>query len=184
MFMSPRSLFNIILKVMGIYFVKEVLLLLPSLISGFGFLNQGWRTEAWFIIFSVIITLAIYSLVIFYFVLDTDAVIDKLELTKGIEEENLSITVHRSTVLSIVIILVGIVMIITALPYFMQNLPNYFIERRFSYGTAPSPTRLVLYASELVLAILIIVYKRVLVNFIELKRRNTITPEPDSSTDQ
>jgi len=39
--MSPRSLFNIILKVIGIYFIKEVLLLLPQLISSFAFLNQG-----------------------------------------------------------------------------------------------------------------------------------------------
>lgn len=170
--MSPRTLFNIILKVMGIYFVKEVLLLLPQILTGLRFLNQGWRTEAWFMLFSVIITLAIYSLVIFYFVLDTDTVIDKLELTKGIEEENLSISVHRSTVLSIVIILIGVVTIVTVPPYFLQSLSTYFGEKRFSYGTTPSPERSILYASELALAILMIVYQKLIVNFIELKRRS------------
>ena len=170
--MSPRSLFNIILKVIGIYFVKEVLLLLPQILTGFRFLNQGWRAEAWFMLFSVIITLAIYSLVIFYFVLDTDTVIDKLELTKGIEEKNLSISVHRSTVLSIVIILIGMVTVITVLPYFLQSLSTYFGEKRFSYGSSPSPERFILYAAELVLAILMIVYQKLIVNFIELKRRS------------
>lgn len=170
--MSPRSLFNIILKVIGIYFVKEVLLLLPQVLTGFQFLSQGWRTEAWFMLFSIIITLAIYSLVIFYFVLDTDAVIDKLELTKGIEEENLSISVHRSTVLNIVILLIGVVTIVTVLPYFLQSLSTYFAEKKFSYGNTSNPTRFILYASELVLAILMIVYKKVIVNFIELKRRD------------
>ncbi|HWI93947.1 MAG TPA: hypothetical protein VNT20_21885 [Flavisolibacter sp.] len=170
--MNPRSLFNIILKVMGIYFIKEALLLLPQILTCFRFLNQGWRTEAWFMLFSVIITLAIYSLVIFYFVLDTDTVIDKLDLTKGIEEENLSLTVHRSTVLSIVIILIGIVTVITALPYFLQSLSTYFAEKRFNYGSSPSPERFILYAAELVLAILMIIYQKVIVNFIELKRRS------------
>ncbi len=89
-------------------------------------------------------TLAIYSLVIFYLVLDTDVVIDKFELVKGIEEENLSITVHRSTVLSIVILLIGIVMIVTELPYFLQAVSTYFMEKRFSYGTKPNLTRLIL----------------------------------------
>ena len=106
----------------------------------------------------------------FYFVLDTDAVIDKFELVKGIEEESLSFTVHRSTVLSIVILLVGVIMIVTVLPYFLQATYSYVIEKRYSTET-PNPTRLILYASELLLAILMIAYKRLLVNFIELQRR-------------
>lgn len=171
MLMSPRTLFNIILKVMGIYFIKEVLLLLPQLLSSFALLNQGLGTQGWFILFSVIITLAVYSLVIFYLVLDTDAVIDRFELLKGVEEENLSINVHRSTVLTIVILLVGIVLVVTILPYFLQSAYNYFMERRYSYESRPNPSRLILYAAELFLAILMIIYKNVLVNFIELQRR-------------
>jgi hypothetical protein len=169
--MSPRTLFTIVLKVIGIYFIKEVLLLLPQLLSSFAFLNQGLGSQGWFILFSAIITLAVYTLVIFYLVLDTDAVINKFELLKGIEEENLSISVHRSTVLAIVILLIGIVMIVTILPYFLQAAYNYFIERRYSYESKPNPSRLILYAAELFLAILMIVYKNVLVNFIELQRR-------------
>lgn len=170
--MSPKTLFNIILKVIGIYFVKEVLLLLPQLLSSFSFLNRGLGVQAWFILFSVIITLAIYVLVIFYFVLDTDAVIEKFELLKGIEEENLAFTVHRSTVLHIVILLIGTVMIVTVLPHFLQSTYNYFIEKRYS-TEPPNPTFLILYAAELFLAVLMIIYKRVIVNFIELQRRRT-----------
>lgn len=174
--MSPRSLFNIILKVIGIYFVKEVLLLLPQLLSSFSFLNRGLGVQGWFILFSVIITLAVYALVIFYFVLDTDAVIDKFELVKGIEEENLSFTIHRSTVLSIVVVLIGVVMIVTVLPYFLQTAYTYFLEKRYSYESQnPNSTRVLLYASELLLAVLMIAYKRVIVNFIELKRRDHTT---------
>jgi hypothetical protein len=157
--------------VIGIYFFKEVLLILPQLLSSFAFLNEGLGTQGWFILFSVIITLAVYSLVIFYLVLDTDSVIDKFELLKGIEEENLSISFHRSTVLTIVIILIGIVLVVTILPYFLQAAYNYFMERRYSYESKPNPSRLILYAAELFLAILMIIYKNVLVNFIELQRR-------------
>lgn len=169
-------MFNIILKVIGIFFVKELLLLLPQLLSAFVYLTEGARIGGWFILFSVIITIAIYLLIIFYFVLDTDVVIDRFELTKGIEEENLAINVHRSTVLNIVILLVGIVMIVTVLPSFLQSVFTYFQEKRLADGLfseqRPNASRMILYGSELLLAIIIVVYKNVLVNYIELKRRN------------
>lgn len=172
--MSPRSLLNIILKVMGIYFVKEVLLLIPQLLSSFYFLTENFKTGGWFILFSTVIMLAVYILVIFYLVLDTDAVIDRFELTKGIDEENLSITVHRSTVLSITILLVAIVMIATTLPYFLQSAFNYFREKRTESPFSPmrpDPTRLILYGAELLIAILLMIYQKTLVNFIEQQRR-------------
>jgi hypothetical protein len=64
------------------------------------------------------------------------------------------------------------VTVITVLPYFLQSLSTYFGEKRFSYGSSPSPERFILYAAELVLAILMIVYQKLIVNFIELKRRS------------
>jgi hypothetical protein len=59
---------------------------------------------AW-MFFSTLITMIIYSIFIVYLVLHTDWMIDKLELDRGFDEQDLSFTVHRSTVLHIVIML-------------------------------------------------------------------------------
>ncbi|HEU4470613.1 MAG TPA: hypothetical protein VFR58_06005 [Flavisolibacter sp.] len=77
--MSPRSLFSIVLKITGIFFIKDMLVATPQLVSSFLFLirSTGFPENAWVLI-TTLITLAIYGLVIVYLVLKTDWVIDKL----------------------------------------------------------------------------------------------------------
>jgi hypothetical protein len=174
--MSPRSLLNIILKVLGIYFIKEMLVMLPQLMTSIFYLSRGAGSEGWLLLFTTIITLAIYTLIIFYLLLDTDAVIDKLELTNGIEEENLAINVHRSTVLNIAIILIAIISILTVLPHFLQSIYNYVQQARMSaqyrgIDQSPDLSRVILYGIELTIAVLMIVYRRFFVNYIELARK-------------
>lgn len=184
--MSPRSLFNIILKVIGIFFVKDVIVLLPQFFSGFLYLNQSNNsTEALWIFLNTILMLALYFLIIAFLVLKTDWVIDKFELEKGINEDNLSLNVHRSTVLDITFFLIGIIVLITAVPHFCTNVFSYFQEKRLTYGmTRPSPTNIILYGIEILLSLILITYRRTLVNFIELKRRKAITLPPDSSANR
>jgi hypothetical protein len=171
--MSPRSLFNIILKVIGILFVKDVLVLIPQLFSGFLYLTRSdGSAEALWIFFNTIAILALYALIIVYFTLKTDWVIDKFELTEGIPEDNLALNVHRSTVLNITLFLIGIFILSTAVPYFCTNVFGYFQEKRLTYGmTNPKPTNIILYGIEIILSLLLIIYRRPIVNFIELQRK-------------
>ena len=170
--MSPRSLFNIILKVLGLYFISELLGLLPQLFSSLYYIWDGSAVGGAWMFFSTIITMIIYSILIVYLVLHTNWMIDKLELDRGFDEEDLSFTVHRSTVLHIVIMLVGLLIIITALPHFFRSLYVYFTQIKNSFGSvAPDKSYLLLYAIELILGILLMIYRKFLVNYMELERR-------------
>ena len=184
--MSPRSLFNIILKVMGIYFIKEVLALIPQFLSSFLFYTKSdVTTESIWIFFSTLVIILIYGFIIIYLVLKTDWLIDKLELDKGFEEENFSMRLHRSSILSISIIILGGLIFLNSFPYLCRHIYLYFQEKRLAGMSVLSHIDyIIIYTIETVAGLLMMGNQRQIVNFIELKRRRTTVPQSDSSTDQ
>jgi hypothetical protein len=184
--MSPRSLFNIILKVMGIYFIKELLALIPQFLSSFLFYTKSdVTTESFWILFSTIIIIAVYGLVIIYLILKTDWIIEKLQLDKGFEEETFTMRLHRSSVLSISVIVLGGLIFINSFPYLCRDIYLYFQEKRLTGGSLSSRVGyIIIYTIETIAGLLLMGNHRQIVNFIELKRRKATIPEPGSGEDQ
>jgi hypothetical protein len=117
--------------------------------------------------------IAVYGTVITYPLLKTDWVIEKFELDKEFEEEKFEMNIHRSTVLYIILVVAGIFILITVIPYFCNSVSSYFREKRLSHGlTNPDLTFVIFYLAEMALAILMITYSKLIVNFIELRRRS------------
>lgn len=184
--MSPRSLFNIILKVLGIYFAKEFLSQFTQISFGLLYLGRDYASGIgiW-LVFSSLLNIAVYGLIIVFLVLKTNWVIDKFELDKGFDETNFSLNIHRSTVLSIVLLLTGLLVTLNALPLFARTVYLYFQERSKNYSFTPAdPTYLIVYGGEILIGVVLIMYQKAIVNFIELQRRKTTTPQSDSSTNQ
>jgi len=184
--MSPRSLFNIVLKVIGIYFVKEVLSLIPQFLSGFLFYTKSdVSTEAIWIFFSTLSIIVIYGFVVVYLVLRTDWVIDKFELDKGFKEETFSMNLHRSSLLSITIIILGGLIFVNSFPYLCRQVYLYFQEKRLTgEGLSSHVSYMIVYTIETVTGLLMMGNQRQIVNFIELRRRQTTAPQSGSSADQ
>ena|SRR5258706_9637500 len=106
--MTPRSLFTIILKCLGIFFIKEFLLIIPQFLSVFLYFSRGDTvvTGIWTLL-ATLALLAVYFLVFYYLIFKTEYVIQKLQLEKGFDEERFSFKIHRSSLLSIIIIVTG-----------------------------------------------------------------------------
>ena len=172
--MSPRSLFSIILKAFGIYFIKELLLVLPQLTTVIALVrNPDLLAEGIWLLLCSIIMIAVYGMVIIYLLLKTDWVIDKLELDKGFREEKFEMNIHRSTVLYIILVVAGIFILISAIPYFCNSVSRYFQEKRLTHGlTNPDLSFVIFYLAEMALAILMITNSKFIVKFIELRRRS------------
>ena len=164
--MTPNSLFNIILKVIGIFFLKNFLLELAEFLPVLQ--AQG---ETSLLNLSIAITATIiYLLIIYLLLFKTNWIVNRLALDKGFKEETFSLNIHRSVVLSATTIIIGGLIIIEALPSFVQQLLYYiqmkkdkFVDVKFDY--------VILQFSKSVIGIFLIVYRRVIVNFIEFKRK-------------
>src|SRR5258706_8897270 len=124
--MTPRSLFTIILKCLGIFFIKEFLLIIPQFLSVFLYFSREDTVFAgiWTLL-ATLALLAVYFLVFYYLIFKTEYVIQKLQLEKGFDEERFFFKIHRSSLLSIIIIVTGLLIIIDAIPTLCRQLFFY-----------------------------------------------------------
>src|SRR3569623_1657799 len=101
--MTPRSLFAIIIKIIGIYLLLGAIVSIPQMIitvySLRGQVSYTDTKEMFGIAFFLIVTAVIYILIMRYCLFRTDWLIDKLNLAKGFTEEKLELNIHRSTIL-------------------------------------------------------------------------------------
>jgi len=171
--MTPRSLFNIILKILGIFFIKDFLVLIPQLLSSILYLtNSDSRTEGVWVFLTTLLILLVYWFVSYYLVFKTESIIDALRLDKGFDQSTLPINIHRSTILSISIIVIGGLLVVNELPNFCRQLFSYFQEKRLTHGmTDPSIVYSVVSAVKIIIGIILIMGQRQIVNFIEVKRK-------------
>src|SRR6185312_5209416 len=178
--MTPRTLWTIILKIFGLFIllqifypISQLIYIVYSSISA-AELNGGERGYALVGISSVLFTESIYLFMLIAFLFKTDWLIDKLRLEKGISEETLKLNIHRSTVLQIVIIITGIWLFIDSLPALLKSLLAYYqnINVFTEFKKAPQGGWIIFYLVKVFVSFFMITCSRLIVNFIERKRRD------------
>lgn len=171
--MAPRTLFHIILKILGIFFIKELLAIIAQLLSSFLYLTSSVTIpEAIWTFATTLLIVLVYGLVSYFLIFKTDFVIDKLKLDKGFSQESIPLNIHRSTIFSIAIIVIGGYMVVDEIPNFCRQLFSYFQEKRMTYGqTNPSIEYSVISGVKIIIGILLMTYQRKIVAFIERQRK-------------
>lgn len=183
--MTPRSLFNIILKIMGIFFFKEILFTIPQLLASiYGLGNsETIRTSIWLFLSSLALAV-LYWFVGYFLIFKTEKIIDEFKLDKGFDQEILTINLHRSSILSIAIIVIGGFMIANALPALCSDVYQYYLKKRFYYDSNGDLTDIVLSGSRVVCGIILIGAYRPIVNAIEFDRRKADMKKDVNRQDQ
>lgn len=134
--MTYQNLFRIILKVIGIFFIKDMLAMLPQLFSAAHFFYTDNSGDSTIFIYSVfpIIVFIVYCTMAYYLIINSDLLIKKLGLVNDFEEEEIKNNLHRSTILSIVILMVSVFIIVDSTPIFVSNILTYLRDNELSYG--------------------------------------------------
>jgi hypothetical protein len=104
-----------------------------------------------------------------------EIIINKLKLDEGFEEEKFEINLHRSTVLSIAIIIIGGLMLADGLPELMRQIYVYFqMQNAYDYPADKSPSGyIIFYFIKVFIGYYMVAYHRLVVNFIEgMSRKN------------
>src|SRR6185295_8629047 len=129
--MTLKSLFAVILKILGLFFIKEFLALIPQVLSSVLYLtNSETRIEGIWTLLTTLLILLVYWGVCFYLIFRTDLIISVLQLDKGFDQESIPLNIHRSTILSISVIVIGGLLIVDELPNFCRQVFYYFQEKR------------------------------------------------------
>ncbi len=179
--MTPRTLWAIILKTFGIYIVLQIYYPFAQLISfifmvinrQFGDILQAFG----FLFFSI----SIYLFMSIAFLFRTEWLIDKFKLDKSIREEKLELNIHRSTVLTIIVLLSGILVFIDSLPQFLKELYSYYQYQKMSdfarFKDYSRASNVIIQLVKLLISIFMIGANRLVVNIIEHKRKAKVTKQ-------
>jgi hypothetical protein len=179
--MSPRSLFNIILKVIGIVCIKDILVTIPTLFSYIYFsFNTGAQLAGFlFILFSLLIYFSVAYLLLF----KSDWIIEKTRIEEGLPED-VSIRIHRSTVLLIAVLIIGWLILLDTIPVLIGQIVGYWRSKNALFNQSVDSRFIIIYSIKILIGLLMVGNARTIVNFIEFKRKGITIPESDSSTDQ
>jgi hypothetical protein len=174
--MTPRTLWTIILKIFGLYIFLQIFYPLSQLINVVYLIQPQNNDYALAGFSAVLFSISIYLFMLIAFIFRTDWVINKLQLDKGIAEEKLELNIHRSTILQIVVIISGIFLFIESLPTLLKSLLTYYqnINVFTEFKKSPQTGWIVFYLVKVFLSFFMITSSRLIVNFIERKRRGKI----------
>ena len=169
------TLFNVILKVAGIFFIKDALTFLLQLFAAVIYLKPENSFSAKIDYFNLTGTFFIFLAcvaIIYLLIFKTEFIIDLLGLDKKFGKEIIDLNIHRSIVLSISIMVVGGLILVNEIPNFINQINFYFLDRNIlGKGAAAKRLYLILSGSKIFVGGLLITYQNQIVNFIELRRK-------------
>jgi len=167
--MTPKVFFNIVLKILGIFILKDFLDIIPQIASiPLYFTGSGQPTIGIWATVSVALTLVVLAITAYGLIFKSDLLISKLRLEKGFDQDPIPVNIHRSTIFRISIIVLGGIILVDEIPNFCRQLFAYCEENRMTYGHAnPRISYLVMSGVKILIGILLLLNQRRIVNFIE-----------------
>ena len=170
--MTIRNLLNLILKIIGILFIRDMLSMLPQLSLSFVMFEQSAIFEKGIMNFVLSASMIlVYILVARLFIFKSESVIDYLRLDHDFEEEKLEISMHRSAILSIAIIIIGGLMLAEGIPKLCLSIYEYNISKYASHGHTPfNNAKFYSSIATTSVGVLLMTLQQQIVNLIELKR--------------
>ena len=170
--MTLRDLFSVILKIMGIFFIRDLFNSLPQLLVVFQSFIQGDYSESIWSLFAVVMIFSIQGYIFYSLIFNTSWIIDKMKLTEDFDWEPIPFRIHRSTVIQIAVVVIGGLLLIDEIPNFSRRIFIYFQQRKALYhGYDSEGSYVILSVVKIILAVLILSEHRRIVSFI-LRKKN------------
>lgn len=168
--MTPKNLFNIILKVFGLFFLKDIIHLISILpyFSNAGNYGEG-QSSAWILPFiATLISIVLYGFISYQLLFNTNKIVDKLKLSHGFNQQEFSFNIQTSLILTISLIVIGGVILTNEIPNFCRIVFSYIQEKRFMPVVAkPNFSPIITSGVKILLGLLIIGERKRIVAFVE-----------------
>lgn len=171
--MSSRSLFDLILKILGIFFIRNVLEALSRFLSVLVYLPQYETTQqGWLNLGVTLPQLLLYTLFSWLLIFRTGKIIGVLRLDRHFPQEMGELRVHRSVILGLAIIVIGGWMLANELPELFRHAVYYYQERKIYVRMArPDVSYLAMSFAKVLIGLVLVVFNRTIVKIVEVKRK-------------
>ena len=138
--MTPRTLFIIILRILGILSLKELAIAIPQLISAiFSFFWSYSVSDGMTMTVISLLSVAIILWIAYMLIFKAGMLVTMFGLDGGFSEELLQVNISIPSVLRIALIVTGGVILISEIPGFCQIIYRNVSEERFQFMSTGSP---------------------------------------------
>jgi hypothetical protein len=118
--MTPHSFFTVLLKITGLLFIKE---LIVGFFQMLGLLfNPAYGSSPLLPALALIFVVAVYLLLIWFFLFRTEFIIRKLSLDKHFQQESFDLNIKMASFLNVATIVLGGILLIDAVPSFIREI--------------------------------------------------------------
>lgn len=137
--MSPKSLFDVILKVLGIFFIRNILEALSRTLSVLVYFPQYETTnEAFFNLGVTIPPLVLYSIFVWILLFRSQNLVRWLKIEQHLGEGPITFTFQRQVVLTTAVLITGGWLMVNEIPEFFRH-AVYFYQERVLYDRMVRP---------------------------------------------
>lgn len=174
--MSVRSLFDVILKVLGIFFIRDILEAFSRSLSVLVYFPQySSEKEAFFNLGVTIPPLVLYTLFCWLLIFRTQNLMRFLRIEKNVGEEPVSLDIQRSTVLTVAVVLTGGLLLVNEIPEFFR-LAVYYYQERILYDRMVRPdfSYPVMSLIKILIGLALIIWHTPFVHLIEAISKNRV----------
>lgn len=180
--MTIRTFWHLIIKTIGIWIFIQGLISFPGLAMKLILASGGfYGSPAEFFLtegFVLVVLITSYILVLRYLVLKTQRVIDLLKLEKGMEETRIDFTLPYKKVLRIIILLIGGIVFILAIPNLIENLYSFITEDR-PFKESPRATSLIIGVVQAIIGFLVMTNSDIVQRYIDKRSHEAETKQLD-----
>jgi hypothetical protein len=182
--MAPRILFNLILKIIGLFFIRDILEALSHTLSTLIYFPEYTSVrEAFFNVGTTLPPLILYILLAWLFIFKSDKIIDVLRLEKDMSGAPITVNAERSSLLSAGVVIAGIWVLVNEIPEFFRHAMYYYQERKmYVRMTRPDVSYIVMSFIKIVIGLLLVVFNKPVVNVIEWGGGTHLTSPKSSAT--
>ncbi len=130
--MTPKTLFNIILKVIGIIMIKELLIMFSQFISVLFYFPSSWEEIAFSLL--PLLGITIYVGIVYLLIFRTDSIISLFKLENNFDEGRIDFNIGLSIIIKVSIVVVGSLTIIDSIPIFINGIISYIVQSELVQG--------------------------------------------------
>lgn len=169
--MKLNTLFQIVLKILGLWFLIELINPVVQIVQTILIYLHEPNNVGSIFMYLIIFTfqLLLMYLVAHFLLFKTQQTCTLLKLTENFEETEIPLNMHRSTVISISIFIIGGIVLVLAVPELINRIVNFI-----NLSDIDKKTMGISYFLEsslrILLGLAVIMFNRTLVNLIEKKR--------------
>lgn len=169
--MTPKSFFTIILKIFGLFFLRDLINSFPQLFSTLiYFLKEDALSAGLSTIFFSLVIMIFYGVICWHLLFKTAYILNLLKLENEIEEDSFSISISQKSIILIALIVLGGIIITNEIPTFCRMLFSHIEIARQMIGPLENDFSLIIFSGiKIIIGLLLIGERERIANFIGKK---------------